>query len=88
MGSGNHFMEVQVVDRIDDAAVAQALGLAEGQLTVMIHSGSRGLGHQVCTDALARFRDLPAQYGIELPDRQLACAPIDMLLCTMPIPPF
>ncbi|MCH7702198.1 MAG: RtcB family protein [Planctomycetes bacterium] len=76
LGSGNHFMEVQVVDRVDDPKVAAALGLVEGNVTVMIHSGSRGLGYQVCEDALKDLRGVPEKYGIHLPDRQLACAPI------------
>ena len=76
LGSGNHFMEVQVVDRIEDPRAAQVMGLAEGQITVMVHSGSRGLGYQVCEDALRELRDVPAKYGISLPDRQLACAPV------------
>lgn len=77
LGSGNHFLEVQVVDSIFDADVAQAFGLELNQVCVMIHSGSRGLGYQVCDDALAQFRNVPAKYGIQLPDRQLACAPAD-----------
>lgn len=77
LGSGNHFMEVQVVDAIADAEVAKAFGLELNQVCVMIHSGSRGLGYQVCDDALAAFRNAPAKYGIALPDRQLACAPVD-----------
>lgn len=77
LGSGNHFMEVQVVDQIADADVAKAFGLELNQVCVMIHSGSRGLGYQVCDDALATFRNAPAKYGITLPDRQLACAPVD-----------
>ncbi len=77
VGSGNHFVEVQVVDRVADAAVAAAFGLALGQVCVLIHSGSRGLGYQVCDDALRALRGVPARYGIELPDRQLACAPLD-----------
>jgi tRNA-splicing ligase RtcB len=75
LGSGNHFLEVQVVDAIFDANVAAVFGLELNQVCVMIHSGSRGLGYQVCDDALAAFRNCPAKYGIELPDRQLACAP-------------
>ncbi len=75
LGSGNHFLEVQVVDEICDETSARAMGLSLGQVCVMIHSGSRGLGYQVCDDALAAFRKVPAKYGIELPDRQLACAP-------------
>ena len=77
LGSGNHFLEVQVVDSIHDAEVARAFGLELNQVCVMIHSGSRGLGYQVCDDALAVFRNAPAKYKIELPDRQLACAPVD-----------
>ena len=77
LGSGNHFLEVQVVDQIADETVAKAFGLELNQVCVMIHSGSRGLGYQVCDDALAAFRDAPAKYGITLPDRQLACAPAD-----------
>jgi tRNA-splicing ligase RtcB len=77
LGGGNHFLEVQAVERIVDADAARALGLEEGMVCVTIHSGSRGLGYQVCQDALDRFRDVPERYGIELPDRQLACAPLD-----------
>ncbi len=76
LGSGNHFLEVQVVDHVDDAQAAKVLGLELGCVTVMIHSGSRGLGYQVCEDTLMALRDVPRKYGIELPDRQLACAPI------------
>lgn len=77
LGSGNHFLEVQVVDRVFDAQAAAAMGLAERQVCVMIHSGSRGLGYQVCDDALHRLRTTPQKYGIDLPDRQLVCAPIE-----------
>jgi tRNA-splicing ligase RtcB len=77
LGSGNHFMEVQVVDEIADPEAAAAFGLALGQITLMIHSGSRGLGYQVCEDALKELRDVPQKYGIELPDRQLVCAPVE-----------
>ena len=77
LGSGNHFLEVQVVDEIFDQQAAQAMGLHEGMVCVMIHSGSRGLGYQVCDDALRRLRGVPEKYGIRLPDRQLACAPIN-----------
>ena len=76
LGSGNHFIEVQVVDQVDDAKAAGVLGLTEGGITVMIHSGSRGLGYQVCDDALRELRDTPRKYGIELPDKQLVCAPV------------
>jgi tRNA-splicing ligase RtcB (3'-phosphate/5'-hydroxy nucleic acid ligase) len=77
LGSGNHFLEVQVVDRVFDAEAAQVMGLAEGMVCVMIHSGSRGLGYQVCDDALRSLRGAPGKYGIHLPDHQLVCAPID-----------
>ncbi|MFO0806526.1 MAG: RtcB family protein [Gemmataceae bacterium] len=77
LGSGNHFLEVQVVDSVFDAEVAKVFGLELNQVCVMIHSGSRGLGYQVCDDALAQFRNCPAKYGITLPDRQLACAPAE-----------
>ena len=76
VGSGNHFIELQEVERIFDEAAAEAYGLRPGQVTVLIHSGSRGLGHQVCTDFVKRMDRAQARYGIELPDRQLACAPI------------
>jgi tRNA-splicing ligase RtcB len=76
LGSGNHFIEVQRVERVYDAQVARAFGLQEGQVTVLIHSGSRGLGHQVCTDHVRRMDTALARYGIRLPDRQLACAPL------------
>ena len=77
LGSGNHFLEVQVVDQVCDEHVARAFGLELNQVCIMIHSGSRGLGYQVCDDALAAFRNVPAKYGITLPDRQLACAPAE-----------
>lgn len=76
LGSGNHFMEVQIVDEVHDEAAAQVMGLQPGQVCVMIHSGSRGLGYQVCDDALDMLRGVPEKHGIELPDRQLACAPV------------
>ena len=75
VGSGNHFVEVQTVERIFDAPAAEAYGLREGQVTILVHSGSRGLGHQVCTDYVKRMDAVQARYGIELVDRQLACAP-------------
>ena len=77
LGSGNHFLEVQVVDQICDEPAARAMGLSTGQICVMIHSGSRGLGYQVCDDSLKSLRGASEKYGIDLPDRQLACAPID-----------
>ncbi len=76
LGSGNHFLEVQVVDRVHDAEAAAVMGLREGQVTVLIHSGSRGLGYQVCDDNLAAFKGAPKAYGFTLPDPQLACAPV------------
>ena len=76
LGSGNHFAELQYVAEIYDARVATAFGLFPDQVTVMIHSGSRGLGHQVCQDHLKTMISAAAKYGIELPDRQLCCAPI------------
>ncbi len=77
LGSGNHFAEVQFVERIFDEDLAAALGLELGKATIMIHSGSRGLGHQVCTDAIHDMRNVPAKLGIVLPDRQLVCAPVE-----------
>ncbi len=77
LGSGNHFLEVQVVDAVFDDAAAAVMGLEKDMVCVMIHSGSRGLGYQVCDDALAVLRNIPAKYGIELPDKQLACAPVE-----------
>ncbi len=76
MGSGNHFVEAQRVERIIDPVAAEAFGLSEGQVTVLIHSGSRGFGHQVCTDYVKRMDTAIARYKIVLPDRQLACAPL------------
>jgi tRNA-splicing ligase RtcB (3'-phosphate/5'-hydroxy nucleic acid ligase) len=76
LGSGNHFLEIQYVESIHDAAAAAAFGIEPGQVVVLIHSGSRGLGHQVCTDALQQIGGAMKRYGITLPDRQLACVPI------------
>ena len=76
LGSGNHFAELQYVAEVFDETTAAAFGLFRDQITVMIHSGSRGLGHQVCTDHLRVMGDASRKYGIELPDRQLACAPL------------
>jgi len=76
LGSGNHFLELQRVDRVYDEAAANAYRLREGQVTILIHSGSRGLGHQVCTDFVKRMDSQLAHYRIELPDRQLSCAPV------------
>ena len=76
LGSGNHFAEIQYVAEIYDEAAAAALGLFQDQVTLTIHSGSRGLGHQVCSDHLRVMVEAAARYGIELPDRQLCCAPL------------
>ncbi len=77
LGSGNHFLELQVADEIMDAETAHTFGVTEGQICVMIHCGSRGLGHQVCTDHLKVLEEAVKKYQIDLPDRQLACAPLD-----------
>ena len=78
LGAGNHFLEVQVVDEIFDEETAAALGIAQrDQVTVMIHTGSRGLGYQVCDDSLKVMQKAVAKYGLSLPDRQLACAPVE-----------
>ena len=76
LGSGNHFLEVQKVDKIYDPRVAKVFGIThEGQVTVMIHCGSRGFGHQICSDYLRVMERAVRKYGIKLPDRELACAP-------------
>lgn len=75
LGSGNHFLEVQKVDKIFDKEAAERYGLQENSVTIMIHCGSRGLGHQTCTDYVKRFIPKVASWGIELPDRELVCAP-------------
>lgn len=77
LGSGNHFLEVQAVDEIYDQRVAEAFGLRVGQVCVMIHCGSRGLGHQVCTDHVRAMQRTMPNHGIQVPDPQLACAPVD-----------
>jgi tRNA-splicing ligase RtcB len=76
VGSGNHFIEVQRVEEVIDPETAEAFGLRRGQVTVLIHSGSRGLGHQVCTDYVRAMDRALARHGIVLPDRQLSCAPL------------
>ena len=76
LGSGNHFIEVQMVEEIREPKLAQVLGLFPGQVTVTIHTGSRGLGYQVCDDYLRIMLRAAAKYGITLPDRQLCCAPL------------
>ena len=76
LGAGNHFLEIQVVDEIHDPSAAEVFGLVEGMLAVMLHCGSRGLGHQTCTDQLRVMGPAMTRYGITLPDRQLACVPV------------
>ncbi len=75
LGSGNHFLEVQWVERVHDSEAARAMGLEEGATVVLVHCGSRGFGHQVCTEYLAEMGPAIQRYGIKLPDRQLACVP-------------
>jgi tRNA-splicing ligase RtcB len=77
LGSGNHFLEIQVIDQLYDAKLCDYFGLTLGQITVMIHSGSRGLGYQVCDDYVKGMIRCLAKYNINVPDRQLACAPVD-----------
>ena len=77
LGSGNHFVEVGYVDEIYDEAVARAFGLFADQVTIQVHTGSRGLGHQVCDDYIRVMNEAVRKYGIDLPDRQLCCAPLD-----------
>jgi len=77
LGSGNHFLEVQVVREVYHPEAAKAFGICQGQVCIMIHCGSRGLGHQVCTDHLRTLEAATKRYRISLPDRQLACAPLD-----------
>lgn len=79
LGSGNHFLEVQRVEEIYDEKVAGIFGLFKGQVTIMVHSGSRGLGHQVCTDYIRVMQGALQKYNISVPDRQLCCAPINSL---------
>ncbi len=75
VGSGNHFVEVQYVDEVYDEEIAQKLGLSVGQVAIMVHSGSRGFGHQVCVDYLKTAREALKKYQIDIPDMQLACMP-------------
>ena len=78
LGSGNHFLEIQAVREIYDEKAARAMGITHvGQVLVLIHTGSRGLGHQVCDDYLRTMGEAVRRYGIALPDRQLACAPVE-----------
>jgi len=78
LGSGNHFLEVEVVDELYDREAAKAMGIEDlGQVLLLIHTGSRGFGHQICTDYVGLLGEAVRRYGISLPDRQLACAPIN-----------
>ncbi|MFO8109959.1 MAG: RtcB family protein [Thermoplasmata archaeon] len=77
LGGGNHFLEIQRVDEIYDKKAAKAFGIQEGKAVVMIHTGSRGCGHQIASDYIRDMEKAVNKYGIELPDKQLACAPID-----------
>lgn len=77
LGSGNHFLEIDVVEEIYDASVADVFGLFKGQVVIQIHTGSRGLGYQVCDDYLKVLLQASNKYGFKLPDKQLACAPIN-----------
>lgn len=77
LGAGNHFLEIQVVEEIFDEKAAAAFGITgPGQITIMIHTGSRGFGHQVCDDSLINMQRAIQKYGISIPDKQLACAPV------------
>src|SRR5207248_11681336 len=76
LGGGNHFLEIQVVDEIFDPVAAKAFGLDLGRVCVMIHCGSRGAGHQICTDHLARMEKAADRYHVDLVDRQLAATPV------------
>ena len=77
LGSGNHFLEIQYVDEIYDIEIAEKLGLKHGTITIMIHSGSRGFGHQICTDYIVIMNRALSKFKFNLPDRQLVCAPYD-----------
>ncbi|HMK08415.1 MAG TPA: RtcB family protein [Anaerolineales bacterium] len=77
LGAGNHFVEVDVVDRVFHGEAARAMGLQEGALTLQIHCGSRGFGHQICSDYVDELQSAVTRYGIDLPDRELVCAPLN-----------
>ena len=77
LGAGNHFIEIELVEKVFDEEAAHAMGLVEGCLTLQIHCGSRGLGHQVCTDYVREFQSAVRKYNIKLPDRELVCAPLE-----------
>ena len=77
LGSGNHFIEIDLIEQIFDEETAEIFGLQQGNLAVMIHCGSRGLGHQVCSDTVQSFQTTIHKYGIKIPDRELVCAPLN-----------
>ncbi len=77
LGAGNHFIEVDVIDQVYDEQAAQAMGLIKGNIAVQVHCGSRGFGHQVCSDYVSEFQSAINKYGIKLPDRQLICVPFN-----------
>ncbi len=77
LGAGNHFIEVDLIEEIYDQEAARVMGLRQKQIAVQIHTGSRGFGHQICTDYVRKLQDAVRKYGIILPDKQLVCAPID-----------
>ena len=77
LGAGNHFIEIDVVEQVFDERAAQTMGLREGALVVQIHCGSRGFGHQICTDYVHDFQEAVRRYKIQLPDRELVCAPLN-----------
>lgn len=77
LGSGNHFIEIDLIEQVFDEETAKIFGLEQGNLAVMIHCGSRGLGHQVCSDAVQVFQKTIHQYGIKIPDRELVCSPLN-----------
>jgi tRNA-splicing ligase RtcB len=77
LGAGNHFLEIDVVDEIYDAEVADVMGLSRDRVVVQIHCGSRGLGHEVCGQYIRALQDAPRRYGIDIPDRELVAAPVD-----------
>ncbi len=76
LGAGNHFIELDIISKVFDPIAAKAMGLYEGEVVAQIHTGSRGFGHQICTDYVRRFQSIINKYGIRLPDKQLVCAPI------------
>ncbi len=77
LGSGNHFIEIDLIEQVFDEEIAEVFGLQKGNIAVMIHCGSRGLGHQVCTDTVQLFQRSIHKYGIKIPDRELVCAPLN-----------